>query len=179
MKLVLSIPIFCLAALTCVFAASAQTSANGQKFEQSFLQSFPQHHQSAIDMAQLCTEKAKHPELKQMCQQMISSQQQEKQQMDSWLQSWYGGKGEAPVTLEAKLKMQQEKMMTRLHVAKANNFDHDFLVDMGQHHQLGIADTQKCVNQAVHPELKALCQKMKAEQEKDLSKMNGWVKEWK
>ncbi|MDE1161150.1 MAG: DUF305 domain-containing protein [Acidobacteriaceae bacterium] len=179
MKPTRPIPIFCLAVLTCVVTVSAQTSASGEKFEQRFLQSFSQHHQSAINMAQLCTEKAIHPDLKQRCQQMIASQQQEKQQMDSWLQSWYSDKGEAPVSLEAKLKVQQEKMMTQLHAASGNSFDHDFLVDMGQHHQMGIADTQKCVTQAVHPELKALCQKMKSEQEKDLNKMNAWVKEWK
>lgn len=159
---------------------SAQTGpAASAKFEQNFLQSFPQHHQEAIDMAQLCVEKAQHPELKQLCQHMISSQTEEKQQMNQWFQSWYGGKGDAPISTEAKMKAQHETMMAKLHMSSGESFDHTMLVDMGEHHRMGIAETQTCILHAGHPELKALCGKMKGEQQKDLTQMNTWVKEWK
>lgn len=161
-----------------LIAASTFAQAPSQKFEQGFLDSFPMHHQEAIEMSQLCVEKAVHPELKGLCQHMISSQTEEKQQMQSWFQSWYGGKGMAPMTDMAKMKAQNQMMMTKLHATSGNKFDHAMMVSMGQHHQMGIADTQKCVAQAVHPELKALCGKMGAEQKEDLAKMNTWVKSW-
>ncbi|MFN2977591.1 DUF305 domain-containing protein [Terriglobus aquaticus] len=162
-----------------LIAATTFGQAPSQKFEQGFLDSFPMHHQEAIEMSNLCVEKATHQQLKSLCQHMATSQTDEKQQMQSWFQSWYGGKGMAPMTDMAKMKAQHELMMAKLHATSGEKFDHAMMVSMGEHHRMGIADTQKCVAQAVHPELKALCGKMEAEQTDDLSKMSSWIKSWK
>jgi uncharacterized protein (DUF305 family) len=148
------------------------------KFEQSFLESFPMHHAQAIEMAQLCVQKATHAELKDICQQMMTMQSQEKQTMEDWLNSWYGGKGMASASEEAKMKAQHEAMMAKLKAAQGPAFDHAFIMSMDQHHQMGIASTGSCIAHAGHAELKELCTKMKNEQQDDTSKMNKLMKQW-
>ena len=41
-------------------------------------------------MAQMCTEKAVHPELASMCESVVASRSAQIQQMQGWLQDWYG-----------------------------------------------------------------------------------------
>lgn len=149
------------------------------RFEQSFLDSVPQHHQDAIQMAQLCTEKAMHSELKSFCQNIISSQTEQKQQMQGWLQSWYGGKGAAPEDIKTKMQTMQQEMMSKLNAANGNDFDHAFLMSMGQHHAEGVPEFKECVAHAKHPELKALCGRMEASQKQQITQMNVWAKAWK
>lgn len=154
------------------------SSPASAKFEQSFLESFPMHHAQAIEMAQVCVQKAAHAELKDLCQQMMTMQTQEKQTMESWLGSWYAGKGTAPASEKAKMKAQHETMMAKLNAAQGHAFDHAFIMSMDQHHQMGIASTGSCITQAGHTELKVLCTKMKNEQQDDMEKMNKLMKQW-
>ncbi len=158
------------------WAGVAQTpSSGGSEFEQSFLQSFPQHHQDAIEMSQLCLQKSTDPDMKQLCQRMISSQTEEKQQMTGWLQSWYGGKGEAPASKMQKMETQHKTMMSKLNADSGKSFDNEFMMDIVQHHKMGIAELQKCQAKAEHQELKSLCDKMMTEQKDDLTKLNSMM----
>jgi len=47
------------------------------------------HHQGAITMAQDALSKSKRPEIKQLAQEIITSQQKEIDQMKQWRQAWY------------------------------------------------------------------------------------------
>lgn len=66
-------------------------SKQGDEFDKAFLSDMTMHHQSAVEMAQIALENAKHQEIKDMAQKMIDSQKEEIQQMQSWQQQWYGG----------------------------------------------------------------------------------------
>jgi uncharacterized protein (DUF305 family) len=48
------------------------------------------HHEGALPMAKEALEKSDRPEMKQLAQDIISSQQQEIDQMKQWRKSWYG-----------------------------------------------------------------------------------------
>ncbi len=67
---------------------------NGDTFEVSqfdlwFMQNMDAHHQIAINRSEECLQKASHEQLKDMCQQTISSQKSEIAQDQSWLCQWY------------------------------------------------------------------------------------------
>ncbi|CAN5408311.1 hypothetical protein BH10ACI4_BH10ACI4_06160 [soil metagenome] len=157
----------------------AQANSPGSKFEQTFLDSVPQHHEDAIQMAKVCTQKAVHPELKSLCQNILSSQTEQKGQMQGWLQSWYGGKGKAPEEMKLRMQTMQQEMMSKLNAANGTAFDHAFITNMGQHHAAGVPEFKECVAHAKHPELKALCGKMEASQKHQITQMNAWAKAWK
>jgi uncharacterized protein (DUF305 family) len=61
---------------------------SGDEFDKAFLVTMTQHHQGAIEMANLVKQKAKHDELKQMANTIISAQSGEIDQMHTWLHDW-------------------------------------------------------------------------------------------
>jgi uncharacterized protein (DUF305 family) len=60
------------------------------QFEEWFMKRMISHHATAIKEAEDCLEKAYHPELLSMCQNIIVTQQQEIDTMQAWLCEWYG-----------------------------------------------------------------------------------------
>lgn len=60
------------------------------QYDLRFIDMMIPHHQGAITMAKDALQKAQHPEIKKMAQNIINSQQQEIKQLQAWRQSWYG-----------------------------------------------------------------------------------------
>lgn len=70
---------------------------SGADFEIAFMQMLIQHHSIAISRAEECVDKAYHPELIDLCENIISAQTAEIRKLTRWLCNWYricdGGKG--------------------------------------------------------------------------------------
>jgi uncharacterized protein (DUF305 family) len=64
--------------------------AADKEFDLRFINAMIPHHQGALDMAAQVQEKGNHPELKEMAQTIITSQQQEIAQLEQWKKQWYG-----------------------------------------------------------------------------------------
>jgi hypothetical protein len=63
----------------------------GDAFDAAFIEMMIPHHQGAIDMAKLAQQNAKHVEIQQMAEDIISAQQREIDEMKQWQSSWgYG-----------------------------------------------------------------------------------------
>lgn len=63
-------------------------------FDRMFLQMMIPHHQAAISMAQQALNQAEHPELKTLAQSIVTTQQAEISEMQSYLRDWYGVQGQ-------------------------------------------------------------------------------------
>lgn len=61
----------------------------GDAFDQAFISGMIMHHEGAVAMAQAALQNAKHQEIKDMAQAIISAQTQEINQMKAWGASWY------------------------------------------------------------------------------------------
>jgi uncharacterized protein (DUF305 family) len=48
------------------------------------------HHQGAVQMAQAALQNAKHQEIKDLAQNIITAQNKEIAEMKQWQQQWYG-----------------------------------------------------------------------------------------
>lgn len=57
-------------------------------FDVHFIDLMIPHHEGAIAMAKHALSQAKHPELKKMAEEMISSQQKEIDQLKQWRKTW-------------------------------------------------------------------------------------------
>jgi uncharacterized protein (DUF305 family) len=53
-----------------------------------FIEMMIPHHQGAIEMAKEALQQAKHPEIKQLAQNIINAQQAEIQKMNEWIAAW-------------------------------------------------------------------------------------------
>lgn len=61
----------------------------GDSFDKAFLEEMIVHHEGAVLMAQEALRNAKHKEIKDMAQNIITAQTSEIEQMKGWLKSWY------------------------------------------------------------------------------------------
>lgn len=60
----------------------------GDAFDKIFLSEMIEHHQGAIDMANLAKQYAGHEEIKTMAEDIITTQTQEIEQMKTWQKEW-------------------------------------------------------------------------------------------
>jgi uncharacterized protein (DUF305 family) len=60
----------------------------GDDFDEVFISSMIEHHQGAIDMAELAQKNAKHSEIKKMADDIISAQSNEINMMKTWQTEW-------------------------------------------------------------------------------------------
>jgi len=60
----------------------------GDNFDKAFLSEMINHHQGAIDMANLAQQNAKHSEIKDLAGTIVTAQTNEITQMRSWQRQW-------------------------------------------------------------------------------------------
>jgi uncharacterized protein (DUF305 family) len=59
-------------------------------YDLRFIEMMIPHHEGAIAMAQDALKDSQHPEVKEMAQKIIDSQQKEIEQLKAWRKHWYG-----------------------------------------------------------------------------------------
>lgn len=64
--------------------------AADEQFDLRFINAMLPHHEGALTMAKEALQKSDRPEVKEMAQNIITSQQQEIAQMKQWKKAWYG-----------------------------------------------------------------------------------------
>lgn len=62
----------------------------GATFEIAFMEMMIRHHEGAVREGEHCIDRAYHPELITLCQNIVTTQTAEIAQMESWLCQWYG-----------------------------------------------------------------------------------------
>ena len=68
---------------------SSLDGKSGDEFDRAFIQEMIVHHEGAVEMAKAALTSAKHAEIKQMANDIISAQSREIDTMRGWLKSWY------------------------------------------------------------------------------------------
>ncbi|MEA5446969.1 DUF305 domain-containing protein [Leptolyngbya sp. CCNP1308] len=69
---------------------SGDLGAADDEFDLRFINGMVPHHKGALDMAQDALDKSSRPEIQQLSQDILSTQQVEIDQMEQWRQEWYG-----------------------------------------------------------------------------------------
>jgi uncharacterized protein (DUF305 family) len=165
-----------------IFAAAAtpaQTATSGPapdrataRYEIDFMQDMIDHHAMAIEMAQMCLEKAIHEELRQLCGEIIAAQQEEIQQMQSWLQQWYG------ISYSPQMKPGDMRMMEKMAELSGAEFEIEFMQMMIKHHLKAIREASKCVERVFHDELREMCENIIVTQAAEIEQMRTWLCDW-
>jgi uncharacterized protein (DUF305 family) len=140
-------------------------------FEVKFMTDMIDHHAMAIMMAESCVEKAVHPELRSLCQNIIAAQSQEIEQMQSWLQSWYR------ISYEPEMDKTNGQMKKLMSMSGAM-FEIEFMQMMIRHHAKAVDEGEKCLQKAYHPELRQLCQNIIVTQTAEIQQMQSWLCQW-
>jgi uncharacterized protein (DUF305 family) len=162
-------------------SAPASTPSVAQ-FEIAFLKGMIPHHMMAAhegSMAPVCVERAIHPELRQLCQNIIRDQRREIHIMQGWLRDWYGieagmdhsgGHGMGPRDMAV--------MLEALPMLEGEAFEILFLQEMSIHHRSAVREARTCLRTAEHQELLDLCQSIVTSQRAEIAQMQAWWCSW-
>lgn len=86
------------------------------------------HHAMGIQMGTLCVQKAVHEELRDLCEQNIAAQTAELQNLQTWLQQWYG------IAYEPEMTQGDQQMMGKLAALEGAEFEIEFMETFSRHH---------------------------------------------
>ena len=161
--------------LTVVTPASASAPAPDQanaRYEVRFMTEMIDHHFMAVQMATMCLDKAVHPELEALCQNIVTSQTQEIQMMQAWLSDWYG------ISYSPEMTKGDQQMMARMASMPPAEFEMEFLKMMIRHHWKAVVRASQCIERAYHPELVAMCEHIVLSQSAEIELMREWLCAW-
>ena len=153
-------------------ASAPAPSPSASNFEIKFMTDMIDHHHMAVMMAEMCVAKAIHPELRSLCESIRTTQMAEIEEMQGWLQDWYG------ITYEPVMKPGDEKMMERLASLTGEEFEIAFMEMMIKHHEKAIKEGRHCLDKAYHTELRELCENIIRTQSAEIAQMQTWLCQW-
>ncbi|NMF62581.1 hypothetical protein DP113_33445 (plasmid) [Brasilonema octagenarum UFV-E1] len=141
------------------------------RFDVRFLQETIGHHQMAVDMAQLSVEKAINSDLRDLSQNIITTQTQEIEIMQSWLKDWYG------YSYTPQKKPGDMRMLDQMAMMSGAEFEIDFMQEMTDHHKSMLSDAVPCTYRAGHDDLTGLCHNIVDTQTREINQMQQWLSE--
>ncbi|WP_299169074.1 DUF305 domain-containing protein [uncultured Arthrobacter sp.] len=141
-------------------------------YEVDFLKNMIDHHTMAIMMGQTCLEKATHDELVQLCSSIIASQSAQVDQMQGWLQDWYG------ISYSSQLSTGDMRSMQRMENFTGAQYEIRFMQSMIRHHWAAVRESGICLENAGHPELLSLCGNIRQTQLEEIGQMQSWLEDW-
>lgn len=153
----------------------------GEDYDRMFLANMIAHHQGAVDMAKLALTNAKHQEIKDMANNIITAQTKEIGDMQSWQTAWGypASSGEMMMDHSSMGMMDDMAGMTdKLKGLTGDEFDKAFLSSMIEHHQSAINMAYSGKTNAQHQEVKTLTVAIVDAQSKEITQMKQWQKEW-
>ena len=140
-------------------------------FDAMFIDSMIEHHQGAIDMAEMVLQQAEHQELHTLAEGVFAAQSAEIEQMQGWRSEWYK---DLPPT--GGLPMAMGDMTIGDDASMP--FDQRFLEAMISHHQGAIDMAKMALGEAEHEEIHSLATNIITAQESEIEQMHGWQAEW-
>ncbi len=150
----------------------------GSNMDRSFTEQMIPHHESAIAMAKLAQQKAKHAEVKTLAGNIITSQSAEINTMKQSYKDWYGT--DVPtVTADhmwGGMAMNSQASTDRL--SAATDFDKAFLKEMIPHHQMAVMMANMLDIATNRPEMNKLASDIIAAQTKEINDMESWQQQW-
>lgn len=154
---------------------------NGEEYDRIFIANMIEHHKGAVDMANLALTNAKHQELKDMANNIISAQSKEITDMETWQKNWGypTSSGEMMMDHSAMGMMGSMDQMTKdLKGLTGDAFDKAFLASMIVHHQSAINMAYPGLTNAKHDEVKDLTKAIINAQSSEIDQMKQWQKDW-
>lgn len=139
-------------------------------FDRAFIDAMIPHHESAVAMAEVALQRGlDSPELRQLAEDIVIAQQAEINQMREWRTAWYGT-GSDPSALETLGLNPKEAGMDHdvAELRRASDVDATFASMMIPHHEGAIRMAKLAEEQARHPEVRGLAQRIVEAQEQEI-----------
>jgi uncharacterized protein (DUF305 family) len=153
----------------------------GEDYDRLFLSNMIAHHEGAVDMAELALTNAKHQEIKDLANAIVTAQTSEIKDMTSWQAQWGypPSSGEMMMDHSAMGMMADMDSMTEsLKGLTGDAFDKQFMSSMIEHHQSAIDMAVSGKTNAFHSEVITLTENIVKAQSSEITQMKQWQKDW-
>jgi uncharacterized protein (DUF305 family) len=150
----------------------------GDGMDAMFIEQMIPHHDDAIAMAELALERSERPEIRQLAEDVRRSQTAENAQMRDWYREWYGIEGPEASGGMGMMGGMMGTMTDLDALARAEDFDKEFLEQMIPHHQMAVMMTRMTGRAGGREELRALTDSMRREQTREIRMMESWYRDW-
>lgn len=151
----------------------------GKSFDLQFIDQMIPHHEGALMSSEHMISNSKHPEMRQLYEDIQISQSEQIEQMQEWRNEWYpdaekasGMMNEGQAASKMGNGMMDGSMQGRM---GGNTLDTMFLKMMIPHHQMAVDMSDEALSKAEHPELRDLAQKIRDEQSSEIEIMQGYL----
>jgi uncharacterized protein (DUF305 family) len=160
------------------------------QIETDFMSGMILHHREAIMMAEMALDKAIHPELRDLAQEIIDAQRGEIETLTNYLETWYGmppptGQGMSPAMMsQMDMPLMQGMMpdmgarMMALESKSGADFEIEFLSAMTDHHATAIMMATPVLINGHHEDLYTLAEQVVIDQGEEIHQMDEWLDAW-
>ena len=159
----------------------AQTSqaadAIGNGVDRAFIAEMVPHHESAVEMAKVASERAERPEIKQLAKDIVASQNAEITTM-ARIDKGLAAGGVKPGELGMAMHEMKSADMDAETLRDARPFEREFIDMMVPHHQDAIKMAGVELEKGQSGELKQVAKDIVGAQAKEIREMNGWRTDW-
>jgi uncharacterized protein (DUF305 family) len=157
--------------------ARQMVTENGKYSDERFIDAMVPHHQGAIAMAEVALQNADHEEIKDLSQNIVSTQRAEIEELKSIKKEEFG-------TSNVPMEMSQEQMrgmgmmMDPQRLANREPFDKAFIGAMIPHHQSAIEMAKAAYGKSETPRIKKLAENIVGAQQAEIEQMQRWREQW-
>lgn len=156
-----------------------ESNADAVETDGAFMVEMSAHHESAIEMAELAEARAEHPQIKQLADAIIASQQREIDQLASTHQAVFAEPIEEGDHGSLGLDEHAAGMDAAVEsLRSAQPFDRAFIDEMIPHHQGAIRMARIVIAEGERTDLAALAQQIIDTQSQEIEQMNSWREQW-
>ena len=159
-------------------SASGSAVPFDRAFDRAFIDGMVPHHEGAIEMAEAAkTAGLSQPELIEIADAIVETQQEEIDEMKDWRAEWFGSAEIDPSGAEA-LGLSEEEMGMQhggAAISSADDVDAAFARMMTDHHNGAIAMAKQALERGEREEIKELAREIIAAQEREIAIMEKHV----
>ncbi len=142
-------------------------------FDVDFANMMVEHHQGALDMAQVEASQGKDETMKSKAQEILTKQKKEQQELKDFVQSY---KPSGMKHGEGEMQKSMSKMMDKMKsMQMIGNVDKDFATMMSSHHEDGISMSKMELKNGMSDKLKQMAQNGITDQQKDIKEFKAWL----
>jgi uncharacterized protein (DUF305 family) len=156
-------------------SAQAPPAGPGNATDAMFVNSMIPHHEGAVEMAQIAQERAEHPEIKKLADEIITAQEREIGIMEPIRERLAKEHGSAQMEGDHGMAMSEEDL-TKLR--GADPFDREFIDMMIPHHEGAVTMAEEELDKGENTTLRKLAEDIISSQNREIEQMESWRKEW-
>ncbi len=149
---------------------------NGEYSDQRFIDIMAAHHAMAIDMAKVATDKAEHPEIRNLANSMIADQSEEIEKLSKIKQANFGT--DRVATEPSAHERTMHGMVSTEELEHADPFDRAFIRNQLPHHASAIEMASVAAMETQIDAIREMAYQIMHAQAEEIGNMINWQKTW-